>query len=755
MQSFIIRLLMWVLLGAMWSHTNPTLASIFVVTNTQTGGPGSFADAVAQATESDTIDARGVQGVIKLDTTLMIDEDMVIWGPGADRLSLDGQDQVRHFWIIQFDSLYLEGFTLVNGNADGDSIQKLGGSIFSNGKLEAVNCVFRNNKAINGGAIFNAGGGGFITRAWFRNCSFFRNQASLPPVGTLINAGGALSGDSRGGGVAKFWAYNTTFSENEAIFSGGAIFLIADPVGGSRFEGLNCTIANNVSGRSAGIDNSLAEICVLKNSILANNQSAQGFGDLFGTLRSKGHILIGDDQSANWDPLPTSSDLVNVDPGLGPLANNGSPMYTHSLLCGSPAIDAGDDTDAPLTDLRGQNRVGVSDIGAHERNESIDLAITHTGEEGLGSLHQAILLACPDETLFADQIQGTIYLTSPILIDKNLQIEGNPNQAVILNGNLKTRLLVIEPGAEVSLSWMTLRKGAPDVFGGGAIQNRGSLNLSHITLQDNQAESGGAIANYGNLGPAILNLTNCTLSNNQAWSLDGGAIDNRPFTFGAISRLQFCTIANNLATNKGGGIYNEAEGVVEMRNTLLGENQAPIGPDLFGIFASQGYNLVSNSQDANLGSTTGDLLNQASNLDVLANYGGPTFTHRLLAGSPAIDAGSNMDAPPTDQRGENRNFNGIVDIGAYEYDPATSLAPNPAREVQVFPNPTSGLLHIKLPHSEVETEVSLLDLNGKLLLGPHRMKDQLILDLHTLASGMYLLLFDSGDSRWSKKLVLW
>jgi hypothetical protein len=67
--------------------------------------------------------------------------------------------------------------------------------------------------------------------------------------------------------------------------------------------------------------------------------------------------------------------VAPVNPRLAPLANNGGPTFTHALLRGSPAIDAGDDTNAPATDQRGiarprdgdGNRVAVIDIGAFER----------------------------------------------------------------------------------------------------------------------------------------------------------------------------------------------------------------------------------------------------------------------------------------------------------------------------------------------------------------------------------------------------
>jgi hypothetical protein len=67
------------------------------------------------------------------------------------------------------------------------------------------------------------------------------------------------------------------------------------------------------------------------------------------------------------------TDLIGVDPMLGPLANNGGPTETQALLAGSPAIDAADPrppadhaTRCPTTDQRGVARNGRCDIGAFE-----------------------------------------------------------------------------------------------------------------------------------------------------------------------------------------------------------------------------------------------------------------------------------------------------------------------------------------------------------------------------------------------------
>ena len=84
-----------------------------------------------------------------------------------------------------------------------------------------------------------------------------------------------------------------------------------------------------------------------------------------GGFNSLGHNLIGNtDGSSGW----VETDLLNVDPMLGPLQDNGGPTMTMALLPGSPAIDAGAPVDGLATDQRGVSRTdyGPPDIGAFE-----------------------------------------------------------------------------------------------------------------------------------------------------------------------------------------------------------------------------------------------------------------------------------------------------------------------------------------------------------------------------------------------------
>ncbi len=89
--------------------------------------------------------------------------------------------------------------------------------------------------------------------------------------------------------------------------------------------------------------------------------------------------------------------------------------------------------------------------------------------------------------------------------------------------------------------------------------------------------------------------------------------------------------------------------------------------DFDGTLISLGHNLIGSSKGVT-GFIATDIIDQPPQLDVLANNGGPTQTHALLKGSPAIDTGDNLLAAglTVDQRGLTRIQGSVVDIGAYE-----------------------------------------------------------------------------------------
>jgi hypothetical protein len=136
----------------------------------------------------------------------------------------------------------------------------------------------------------------------------------------------------------------------------------------------NSTITGNVAlgdgyvlawgGGVANRDNPPATLN-MRNCILAWNDAANGYPDLVGALSSDGYNLITQGGSG-FD----STDLLGVDPLLGPLQNNGGPMQTVALLAGSPALNAGDPAQLGVPDQRGVVRSGGVNIGAYQASAS-------------------------------------------------------------------------------------------------------------------------------------------------------------------------------------------------------------------------------------------------------------------------------------------------------------------------------------------------------------------------------------------------
>jgi Bacterial Ig-like domain (group 3)/MBG domain (YGX type)/Right handed beta helix region len=205
---------------------------------------------------------------------------------------------------------------------------------------------------------------------------------------------------------------------------------------------------------------------------------------------------------------------------------------------------------------------------------------------------------------------------------------------------------------------------------GGGVLNYGStanLTVTDCTVSDNSAYLGGGISNYW----GTATLADCTLSGNSA--SDGGGIDN-----GGTATLTDCTVSGNSA-NYGGGLANS--GTATLTDTIVAGNIDRSGAsDIGGVDVSGSNNLIgpggsgglTNGVDGNI------VLTSLTDLDLapLGNYGGPTQTMALLAGSAAIGAGVIADYPgtttpiTTDQRGlplDSPN----PDIGAFQTQGST------------------------------------------------------------------------------------
>jgi predicted outer membrane repeat protein len=198
---------------------------------------------------------------------------------------------------------------------------------------------------------------------------------------------------------------------------------------------------------------------------------------------------------------------------------------------------------------------------------------------------------------------------------------------------------------------------------GGGIYSVDGVTIVNSTISGNSAgTSGGGI--YGQFG---VSLVNSTISGNSAGTSGGGI-----YNFVSFLHVANSTISGNSA-GSGGGIYNDGDDLVEISNTIL--NAGALGANVFnngGTVTSLGYNLSSDDGGGYLNGP-GDQINIDPLLGPLQNNGGSTFTHALLPGSPAIDAGDpNFTPPPSNDQRDchfDRVFNGRIDIGSFEVQP--------------------------------------------------------------------------------------
>jgi CSLREA domain-containing protein len=575
------------------------------------------------------------------------------------------------------------------------------GGFFYNADLVLDRSVVQSNVANDGGGI-NIDGGTNASNdptVAVRNSSIYYNLAT--------NGSGIFN-------LGQLTVTNSTFYLNAASKSGGGLY-------NSKTATVNSTtFYANIADYDATNDGDGGGIFVaggatqyLRNSLLTGEEdrttTSAVFPDCVGTIISQDYNLI------QQTPAPGGCNVIGTTAHnkIGTFPNvlsttfqdNGGPTPTLELPPGSAAIDAGDDSvlGPPLNlaeDQRGYPRkVGAHvDIGALETGPlqtGTTFTVTNTAEHDDGNcttddctLLEAINAANANADVstinFAPGVSGVILNTlmpNGLSITNPVTINGPGASVLTISGNNVSRVFNVTTSGVVTFSGLTIARGSGN--GGGGILNSssgtvnvtnstlsgssvtstgggilnsssGTVNVTNSTLSGNSASSStGAGGGICNSSSGTVNVTNSTISGNSTGSSGGGGIFNGSGTLNVTNS----TLSGNSTTGGGGGISSGSGGTGNIKSTIIALNTGASSPDVSGSFASQGFNLIDET-DGSTGFTaatdqTGTIaLPLDPKLDPvgLQNNGGPTQTIALLLGSPAVDKGKSFGLT-TDQRG--------------------------------------------------------------------------------------------------------
>ncbi len=311
--------------------------------------------------------AAGLSGTINLTIgQLALTSDVTINGDtNGDRkadITISGNNASRIFNISgAFTDVDLASLTLTGGNASGDA----GGAILvtaARGRLTVIDSTIQNSTA-------SLDGGGIHSEA-----------EDLVIVNSLITG----NSSNFGGGIllagsSKLFLTNSTIHANTATTDGGGI----DTSGGNTVIIHSSTITGNTAGGTGGgLDLFQGSTATVVNSVFTGNTAASG-ADI-GESGADSQLNASSNLFAAAPAIDSGSgNIVNANPLLGALADNGGPVKTRTPLNGSPLVSAGNagllpfdtqDIDGdgnttealPLDGTRSARVIGTLDIGAVE-----------------------------------------------------------------------------------------------------------------------------------------------------------------------------------------------------------------------------------------------------------------------------------------------------------------------------------------------------------------------------------------------------
>ena len=576
----------------------------------------------------------------------------------------------------------IDSLTIANGNAgSGD-----GGGILvnSNNTLTLTKSIVSHNTAILGGGIANFG------TVTLTDSTVSNNMANAVGGG-IYNEGPATLSNSTlsnnisnaaGGGIYNVRTVNvtnSTFSGNATNTSGGGIanFGTAVTLINSTLTNNTADVDNNGDGEGGGIAQ-FSGTFTTKNTIIASNFDAGSEApDVFGNVTGDANNLIGSTSGAAGS-IGTGTDIVNPNPGLGTLQNNGGFTQTHALLANSPAINGGNNANIlsdVTTDQRGNGfdriKFGTVDIGAFEVQQPIlsiiATAPTATEDGNVGTYRisrtnsngNLTVKLTIDNSSSASVGDYTFNSGSVTVSGNNLTIVIPDGQNFIDINLSAVNDIAAEADETLKLSLVTDAAYSIDTANPNATvtiarndtvvtntNDSGEGSLRQAILNAN-AFAGADIVGFDTAGvfatDQTITLTSGQLTITDDVTIEGTGANNLTVSGNNTSRsflisragtdaiLDSLTIANgNAGDANGGGIFVSSGTTLLLTNSNISENQAATAGGIYNL----GIATIINSTLSN---------NQVSfNGGAIYNIGTATITNSTVSGNQATDLGGGI-----------------------------------------------------------------------------------------------------------------
>ncbi|MBL7906794.1 MAG: T9SS type A sorting domain-containing protein [Bacteroidales bacterium] len=333
--------------------------------------------------------------------------------------------------------------------------------------------------------------------------------------------------------------------------------------------------------------------------------------------------------------------------------------------------------------------------------------------------------------------------------------------------------------------------GPPYGYGGAVCTRYSNASIVHNTFTGNASTGiGGAVSfeysdillnanyfheNFSGLGGAlgylrsdpVRNITNNLFTGNSCVFFGGAISCNR-----AHPHFVNNTITENFSQSYGGGFYCNDSAVPVLVNNILYNNFAPVGSEVYiwDIYSAPEfyYCNVEGGYEAFEGSGgTAYSAPYINNIDTIPGFSFSTlYPYSLSENSPCINTG-NPDTtalllPGTDLAGVQRIYDGIIDMGAYEFQPGVSANQLQAGEevLYCYPNPFSDRITIsKIPANFRNSTLEVTDINGKTIIrrtGIHGCEYTWVLspeEKKLMKPGLFFIKLNSGNKKGIGKLI--